>query len=141
MLDCRERSRRRGCGLHATWSAPCMLCVCATLQSKQAVHTRRSSSLVSSDKLVTRTLFSSRLLFMLSPVSPAARFLILGGTYPPVFAPAAGKLLMPPGVPSCMHIHFHSYEAEISPHCTAKAAMDHCQMIEVIVICCTTTIC
>lgn len=72
-------------------------------QDAGAVHTRRSSSLVSSDKFVTRTLFSSLLLFILSPVSPAARFRRLGGTYPPVFAPAAGRLLMPPGVPSCTH--------------------------------------
>lgn len=76
--------------------------------SDSCEHTRKSSSLVSSDRLVTRTLFSSRLLFMLSPVSPAARFLRLGGTYPPVFAPAAGRLLMPPGVPSCTQWHLCS---------------------------------
>lgn len=76
--------------------------------SDSSEHTRKSSSLVSSDRLVTRTLFSSRLLFMLSPVSPAARFLRLGGTYPPVFAPAAGRLLMPPGVPSCIQGHLCS---------------------------------
>ena len=120
--------------MHTTRSTACMLCVCATLQSmQQAARTRRSSSLVSSDKLVTRTLFSSRLLFMLSPVSPAARFLMLGGTYPPVFAPAAGKLLMLPGVPSCMHIHLDSCQAKsvhysmTQMNCIAKAAADHCQ--------------
>ena len=120
--------------MHAARSTACMLCFCATLQSiQQAARTRRSSSLVSSDKLVTRTLFSSRLLFMLSPVSPAARFLMLGGTYPPVFAPAAGKLLMPPGVPSCMHIHLDSCQAKsvhysmTQMNCFARASADRCQ--------------
>ena len=50
-----------------------------------AVHTLRSSSRVSSDRLVTRTEFSSRLFMsMLSPVP--TRFRMLGGTHltPPV---------------------------------------------------------
>ena len=72
----------------------------ASSSQKAASHTRKSSSLVSSERLVTRTLFSSRRLFILSPTSPGARFRRLGGTYPPVFAPAAGRLLIPPG-PSC----------------------------------------
>jgi len=41
-------------------------------------NTRRSSSLVSSDRLVTRKLFSS--LLRESTVSPAPRFFRLGGT-------------------------------------------------------------
>ena len=66
-------------------------------KEKKKTLTLRSSSLVSSDRLVTRTLLSSPRRCIESPIDiPAApRLRTEGGTYPP-FAPAAGSKPPPP---------------------------------------------
>ena len=75
--------------LHDMLPCCCLACITAAAALKVPLlldgrpapcpPTLRSSSRVSSDRLVTRTLFSSRRLVMLSPTSPGARLRRLGG--------------------------------------------------------------